>query len=411
MRGMNGRSCCVTMRYSRLWSGAPATIDWPEPPPLRAAANVLRSRPPFWSVGSWQLVQWSANSGAMRAHVTSSLAARSGRLMELPGQSTLVQLLAPSGGKRALLDSKQVEKLADEKVGKRDCHHLVVKDDGLACDIWIAVGDEPYVLRHKPVPQKLDMDALMSGGGDKEEGEDGAMSVSLMPGFDIEFTEVGKEPGKDSFKITEPASGEKVDDLDKAIREKFTEQMGGEVALDDATDASAGEDGDKAGGGKAHASVGQPAPDVTLTLVGGDAVKLADLKGKVVVLDFWATWCGPCVQGLPKVAEVTSKLKDQGVEFVAVNLGESKAKVEAFLLKKELKIAVALADQALGEKFGVSGIPHTVVIGKDGVVRAVHVGFGPGGEKRLEKDILAALGKGDEKKEPPKEDARKEAGK
>jgi thiol-disulfide isomerase/thioredoxin len=144
---------------------------------------------------------------------------------------------------------------------------------------------------------------------------------------------------------------------------------------------------------KAHASVGNPAPDVELTLLDGSKQKLVDLKGKVVVLDFWATWCGPCVQGLPKVSEVTKKLADQGVVFVACNLGEDKATIETFLTKKQLSIAVALCDQALGGKFGVNGIPHTVVIGTDGVVKKVHVGFGPGGEKQLEKDLLEVLGK------------------
>ena len=334
---------------------------------------------------------------------------RKGQLMELPGQSTLAQLLAPTGSKRALLDCKQVEQLADEKVGKRDCHHLVIKDDGMACELWIAKGDEPYVLRHKPVPAKLDMQALMNGGGEEEpaEGEDGAtMSISLMPGFDVEFLEVDKEPSQDAFAIIEPKGSEKVDDLDQAMREKMEEQMG-EMAFDNDTGDEVPAEGE--GAGKVHATVGKPAPEVELKLVTGESLKLADCKGKVVVLDFWATWCGPCVQGLPKVAEVTSKLADQGVVFVACNLAESKPKVEAFLEKKGLQIQVALVDQAVGEKFGVSGIPHTVVIGRDGVISAVHVGFGPGGEKQLEKDIQVALG-GEKKVEPPKPtEGKKEA--
>lgn len=144
--------------------------------------------------------------------------------------------------------------------------------------------------------------------------------------------------------------------------------------------------------------------DFTMKDVEGKDVSLQSYKGKVILLDFWATWCGPCVAGLPKVAEVAAKLKDQGVVFVAVNLGENQKTVEAFLAKKELAITVALADQKVGTRFGVNGIPHSVIVGKDGVVRTVHVGFGPGSEKQLEKDLLAAIG---QKVDEPKKDEKK----
>ncbi len=324
----------------------------------------------------------------------------------LPGEANLRQLLAPAGSKKALLDAKTIELVGDGKVGGKDAWQLAIKDEGLACELWVMKGDEPWVLRHKPARQKLDMEALMNGGGEAEEGEDeeGAKSVSIEPGFELEFASCSKEVQKDAFAVEPPKGATKVDDLQKAVMERFQEEMG-EAMGDAGEDADEGE----VGHGKPHASVDKPAPDVEFAMLDGSKQKLADLKGKVVVLDFWATWCGPCVQGLPKVSEVTKKLADQGVVFVACNLAEDKATVEKFLQKKQLSIAVALCDQALGGKFGVNGIPHTVVIGTDGVVKKVHVGFGPGGEKQLEKDILEVLGKPAEKKdgetkEPPKED-------
>jgi len=307
-----------------------------------------------------------------------------------PGEANLRQLLAPSGAKNALIDAKSVKLVGTEKVGGKDAWHLAVEDAGIACELWIQQGGEPWVLRHKPARQTLDMEALMSGGAgeDDDENEGGGRSIEIRPTIELEFTSCSKEVQKDAFAVAEPKGSTKVDNLEAALMEKLQEEMGG--MMEEAGD----EEGDDAEGhGKEHASVGKPAPDVEFALLDGSKQKLADLKGKVVVLDFWATWCGPCVQGLPKVTEVTKKLADQGVVFVACNLGEDKATIEKFLTKKQLAMTVALCDQAMGGKFGVSGIPHTVVIGTDGVVKKVHVGFSPGGEKQLEKDILEVLGK------------------
>lgn len=337
--------------------------------------------------------------------------ARPASPMGLPGLNACKALFLPAGSKGSLLDAKQVELLGEQTLEGKPCQHLEVKDEGLACEVWIAKGDEPWVVRYKPAPQKLDLAALMAGGGadgeePPEDGEEGAHTIRIEPGFDLTFSGFAKEPGKDAFAIVEPEGSEKVANLGKAIEAKMQEQME-EIQLDDMT-------GDEEAVAAQHESVGKAAPEVTFDLLAGGTQALAELKGKVVLLDFWATWCGPCVQGLPKVAEVAAKLKDQGVVFFAMNLDEKPDTIKAFLEKKKLDVAVGLADQKLATRFGVSGIPHTVVIGKDGVIRTVHVGFGPGAEQQLEKDLRAAIEAGKQPEEPkpaPKPESKGEGGK
>jgi len=150
--------------------------------------------------------------------------------------------------------------------------------------------------------------------------------------------------------------------------------------------------GDPFGLGDDHPSVGKPAPEASLQLEGGEAVALSSLKGKVVVLDFWATWCKPCVIELPLVDKVTDERVDQGVVFYAVNTGESAKVVKKFLKKSKLDVPLVFDDDgAIANAYGVSALPHLVIIDAEGVVRHVHLGSGPGTEQRLESELDALL--------------------
>ena len=110
------------------------------------------------------------------------------------------------------------------------------------------------------------------------------------------------------------------------------------------------EDGNTPSGrtpGTESALVGKPAPDFTLDLLGGKTFHLADAKGRIVVLDFWATWCGPCLQAMPQVERVSEEFKDQGVQLVAVNLEEAPREITAMLRAcHKLNMTVALDSRA-----------------------------------------------------------------
>ena len=127
----------------------------------------------------------------------------------------------------------------------------------------------------------------------------------------------------------------------------------------------------------AEALKDQPAPDFTLPLYGGGEVTLAKEKGKVVILDFWATWCVPCRIGLPVMKQIAAEYADKDVRVYAVNVGDDAETVKAFMDQFDLAgLTVALdADASVGSLYMAETIPLTIIVGKDGAVRIVHIGI------------------------------------
>jgi thiol-disulfide isomerase/thioredoxin len=148
----------------------------------------------------------------------------------------------------------------------------------------------------------------------------------------------------------------------------------------------------------AMALAGKPAPAFTLKDLEGKSVELGQLKGSVVVLDFWATWCGPCVQSLPHIAELSREQGPKGLKVFAVNQQEGEAEVKQFLsAHSELNGLTVLLDSdgAVGAKYLANAIPETVVIGKDGVIKKVFVGAGPGTAQQIHAAVASlSLGGG-----------------
>jgi thiol-disulfide isomerase/thioredoxin len=129
--------------------------------------------------------------------------------------------------------------------------------------------------------------------------------------------------------------------------------------------------------------VGKQAEDFTLDLLDGKNFRLSEHKNKVVVLDFWATWCVSCVQAFPQLIGATSKHPDD-VIYIAVNQQESAATIREFLETHEWTAEVALdRDGNIGRMYQVDGIPQTVVVGRGGKIEKVGLGVSPNLEDEL----------------------------
>lgn len=138
--------------------------------------------------------------------------------------------------------------------------------------------------------------------------------------------------------------------------------------------------------------VGAPAPAFARTTpLAGAPASLADLRGKVVLLDFWASWCGPCRMIAPRLSALRDKLGPQGLVVVGLTADEpERAAVSAERFKMRYPVVV----DGLGEtskSYGVTNLPTLVLIDKAGVVRDVFVGFDPGGEAKLEAAVRGLL--------------------
>jgi len=120
---------------------------------------------------------------------------------------------------------------------------------------------------------------------------------------------------------------------------------------------------------------GQKAEDFTLNDLAGKPVKLSSLKGKVVLLDFWATWCGPCRVEMPSIQKLHARFKNKGLVVLGINYGEEASRVKPFLVKNGYDFRILLdREQRVGQRYQVGGIPTLFIIDKTGVIRAHFVG-------------------------------------
>ena len=243
-------------------------------------------------------------------------------------------------------------------------HFRGVQDDDVSWDFWITQDKKP-----KPLRLLVDLTAMLRASGQVQISE----GFSYLLRFDFLSWRVQGNIDKALFEFSPPSGAKQYESLDD-----YYEKMAGAVAE--------------------HRLLGKKIPEFEAKTLSGQTVTSKALAGKVVVLDFWATWCVPCSSVIPVLQEVTDEYSDQGVEFLAVNVGEDPNLIKGFLKEQEWDLNVVVdPDTKVSTAFAAEAIPLTMVIGKTGVVESVHVGF-PGPEalrRRLsdELEVLAAGGR------------------
>lgn len=270
----------------------------------------------------------------------------------------ITDLLAADPYKSLMDGVKSAKYSGSEQVEGVKAHHLLFSQDQFDWEIWIAADGDPVIKKARLEP---------ATGRAKIPGQGGMKNLEVVTTF--KNWQIDRPIAADTFVFKAPAGAQKADSL-------FGELGGG-------------------AGSKPESSplLGKPAPKVQLKLLDGGNFQLEDHHDKeVVMMDFWATWCPPCVQELPILADVAKAYKDKGVAFRAINEQEQPAKIRDFLKSKNLDITVALDSAGeIGKAYGADAIPMLVLIDKKGIVKSVHIGYSPGIKKTLQKELDALL--------------------
>ena len=147
------------------------------------------------------------------------------------------------------------------------------------------------------------------------------------------------------------------------------------------------------GGGGKHALLNNPAPDFAAESVNGQGkIALAQSRGKVVLVDFWATWCEPCRKSFPKLEELRVKYAASGFEIIAISEDDEQNGVKEFGANYGAKFPLVWdKDKSVANKWHPPNMPSSFIVDKKGVVRFVHLGYHDGEEKEIEAEVKSLL--------------------
>ena len=135
-----------------------------------------------------------------------------------------------------------------------------------------------------------------------------------------------------------------------------------------------------------------PAPEFRLANRAGGEMSLSGLKGQVVMINFWASWCGPCRQEFPALDQIYSKYKPMGFQMIAINVESEKADAERFLGKTPVSFPILFdPDTKVSGNYGVNAMPTTFLVDREGRLRWQHRAYKPGDEAKYIEQIRAML--------------------
>ncbi len=136
------------------------------------------------------------------------------------------------------------------------------------------------------------------------------------------------------------------------------------------------------------ADAGGPAPAFTLTALGGEQAALSQYKGQVVMVNFWATWCGPCQQEMPLLDQMYKKYKQAGFTLIGVSVDKDAPPVKDLMARKPVSFPVLLDPTSqVSKAYHVEEMPSTVIIDRKGQIRYIHRGYRPGDENEYQDRI------------------------
>lgn len=135
-------------------------------------------------------------------------------------------------------------------------------------------------------------------------------------------------------------------------------------------------------------TLNKPAPDFTLKSNNGDNIRLAEQRGDVVMLNFWASWCGPCRQEMPHLNKLSEEYAPMGFKLLGVNVDENAAEAKRAIKTLKVRFPVLFdSENDIAELFDVDAMPSTIIIDRDGNMRHLHRGYKSGYEKDYQRQV------------------------
>ena len=131
-----------------------------------------------------------------------------------------------------------------------------------------------------------------------------------------------------------------------------------------------------------------PAPDFSLKTLDGQEITLSKLKGKVVFLDFWATWCGPCKESVPHLVQIYKSYQEKGIELIGMNMDKGDTGIVFhFVRSMDIPYPIIITTADVARDYGVSAIPTAILIDKEGRIREKIVGFSSAIAKQMSSKV------------------------